>query len=124
MSEQSEGPENLEVNNTKIRILQINLNKSRKVHLDLVNEDLSKNYDIILIQEPHITQFNTIWTPTNFRKVIPPKRDQTQVQLIIWVNGRLDTKDQESKLVTWQLCHVTVCCCTIVGIGVQRYIGV
>jgi hypothetical protein len=79
MSEQPEGPENLEDNNTKIRILQINLNKSRKAHLDLVNEDLSKDYDIILIQEPHITQFNAIWTPTNFRKVIPPKRDQTQV---------------------------------------------
>ena len=30
----------------------------------------------------------------------------------------------KSKLVTWQLCHIIVYCCTIFGVGVQRYVAV
>jgi hypothetical protein len=41
-----------------IIIMQINLNKSEKAHLDLINENVSQKYDIILIQEPHTTSFN------------------------------------------------------------------
>ena len=55
--------------NEKLRILQINLNKSEKAHLEIINERLSGEYDIILIQEPHTTTFNAVRTPTNFRPV-------------------------------------------------------
>lgn len=70
----------------KIRILQINLNKSEKAHL-------SYNYDIMLIQEPYTTIFNGIRTPMNFRPIFPTHRYQSQEQIhsIIWVNKRLDT---------------------------------
>jgi hypothetical protein len=39
-----------------IKILQINLNKSEKAHLEVINEQVSQLYDIILIQEPY-----TMW---------------------------------------------------------------
>jgi ribonuclease HI/endonuclease/exonuclease/phosphatase family metal-dependent hydrolase len=78
-----------------IVILQINLNKSEKAHLDLINEELSAKYDIILIQEPYTTTFNAIRTPANFRPVYPTNRfqDDAQIRSVIWVNRSLDTKN-------------------------------
>ena len=78
-----------------IVILQINLNKSEKAHLDIINEDVSQKYDIMLIQEPYTTTFNMIRTPANFRPVYPLHRlqDDDQIRSVIWVNRRLDTKD-------------------------------
>src|ERR1700678_2291048 len=70
MSEQQENPQNRN-NNETLRLLQINLNKSEKAHLDIINENLSRDYDLILIQEPYTTTFNAIRTPTNFRPVFP-----------------------------------------------------
>jgi hypothetical protein len=64
-------PEHPEDFNNSLRILQINLNKSEKAHLDILNSKVSQNYDIMLIQEPHVTAFNGIRTPTNFRPVFP-----------------------------------------------------
>jgi hypothetical protein len=79
----------------KIRILQINLNKSEKAHLDIINERVSQNYDIMLIQEPYTTKFNAIRTPANFRPVIPRNREEVNVKIrsVIWVNKQLETKD-------------------------------
>jgi hypothetical protein len=78
-----------------IILLQINLNKSEKAHLDIINESVSQKYDIILIQEPYTTKFNAIRTPANFRPVYPPNRFQNDAQIrsVIWVNKRLETKD-------------------------------
>ena len=87
---------NLQQENQKdIVILQINLNKSEKAHLDIINEDVSQKYDIILIQEPYTTTFNMIRTPANFRPVYPLNRlqEDAQIRSVIWVNRRLDTKD-------------------------------
>ena len=42
---------------TKLRILQLNLNKSVTAHLELqvINDSLAAHWDIVLIQEPYIT---------------------------------------------------------------------
>lgn len=79
----------------KIRILQCNLNKSEKAHLDIINEKVSRNYNIILIQEPYTTKFNVIRTPTNFWPVSPRSRHKVnaQVRSVIWVNKSLETKN-------------------------------
>ena len=81
--------------NNRLRILQINLNKSEKAHLNIINEKVSKNYDLMLIQEPYTTTFNAIRTPTNFRPVFPAHRLQNQndeqIQSVIWVNKSLNT---------------------------------
>ena len=92
MSEQQENPQNRN-NNETLRLLQINLNKSEKAHLDIINENLSRDYDLILIQEPYTTTFNAIRTPTNFRPVFPAHRfeSQDQIRSVIWVNRKMDT---------------------------------
>jgi endonuclease/exonuclease/phosphatase family metal-dependent hydrolase len=78
-----------------ITLLQINLNKSEKAHLDIINEEVSQKYDVMLIQEPYTTTFNVIRTPTNFRPVYPINRLQNNAQIrsVIWVNKRLNTND-------------------------------
>src|ERR1700679_1868337 len=95
-------PERLEPANDQpeeqetIKILQINLNKSETAHLDIINENnLSKEFDIILIQEPHATKFNAIRSPPNFRPVFPVNRltDDARIRSVIWVNMKLDTKN-------------------------------
>ena len=81
-----------------IRILQINLNKSERAHLDILNDNLSQNYEIILIQEPYTITFNAIRTPANFRPVFPVHRFQNedQIRSVIWVNKKLDTNNWTS----------------------------
>jgi hypothetical protein len=79
----------------KIRMLQINLNKSEKAHLNIINERVSQNYEIMLIQEPYTTTFNAIRNPANFRPITLKNREDIniQVRLVIWVNKHLETKD-------------------------------
>ncbi len=88
--------EGTQINTTQpnhLNILQINLNKSVQAHLELINRPLSLTWDIILIQEPHVTSFNCIRTPTNFRQVFPTNRGREgQVRSLIWVNKKLETK--------------------------------
>ena len=80
-------------NPKKIRIIQINLNKSEKAHFDLINNKLTNDWDIVLAQEPHTTFFQAIRSPPNFRPVFPTDRGRNaQVRSVIWVNTRLDTK--------------------------------
>ncbi|KAF9480704.1 hypothetical protein BDN70DRAFT_804789, partial [Pholiota conissans] len=76
----------------RLRILQINLNKSNKGHLDLINKPLSKDWDIILIQEPHITKMGLIRTPKKYTIVYPPDRYKDgadPVRSVIMVNTQL-----------------------------------
>jgi hypothetical protein len=77
----------------EIRIIQINLNKSEKAHLDLINNKLTDNWDLVLVQEPHTTFFQSIRSPPNFRPVFPTDRGRNaQVRSVIWVNKSLNTK--------------------------------
>ena len=93
--------ENQEV---KIRILQCNLNKSERVHLDIINERVSQKYDIMLIQEPYTTKFNAIRTLANFRPVFSRSRDaETQVRSVIWVSKHLEMKN-------WKILNIQNTC--------------
>ena len=78
-----------------LRILQINLNKSEKAHLELLNNLKGDKWDIVLVQEPHTTSFSAIRTPTRFRPVFPGDRgaNRSAVRLIIWVSSTLMTRD-------------------------------
>jgi hypothetical protein len=76
VSEQPDDHINQEEQSIKLRILQENLNKSEQAHLDIINEKVSGNYNIILIQEPYATQFNAIQTLTNFSSIFPSNRFQ------------------------------------------------
>ena len=60
---------------------RLNLNKLEKAHLDIINEKVSTNYDIMLIQEPYTTTFNAIQLPTNFRPIFSINRLQIEEQI-------------------------------------------
>ena len=48
-------PEQLQLVPNRLCILQINLNKSEKAHLDLLNRPLGMWWDVVLLQEPYVT---------------------------------------------------------------------
>ncbi|TEB25249.1 hypothetical protein FA13DRAFT_1637584, partial [Coprinellus micaceus] len=58
-------------NGKYLRILQINLNKSEKAQAELLNNNLQKNWDIVLLQEPYTNFYRNIATPRGFRHVYP-----------------------------------------------------
>ena len=85
---------NLEPLLNRLRILQININKLSKAHLDLINGALAKKWDIILIQEPHITFLGHVRTPNSFASIFPQDRlarPDLVVHSVIWVNSKLSS---------------------------------
>jgi hypothetical protein len=87
-------PKQLQPLPNRLRILQINLNKSEKVHLDLLNGLLGTKWDVVLIQEPHVTKYQMICTPRKFQQVYPADRWkwEASIGLSIWVNLEIDMK--------------------------------
>jgi hypothetical protein len=94
MPEHPEAPPIQQENNEKLKIIQINLNKSEKAHMELINDGVSQKYNIMLIQELHYTSFNKIRTPTNFRAIFPINRigNEQNIRSVIWINSKLNTK--------------------------------
>ena len=80
-------------NAQRLRILQINLNKSPNAHLDLINNVRSEKWDIILVQEPNITFFTNIRTPNHYISVTPASRFTlpNPVRSVIWMSSSLST---------------------------------
>jgi len=86
----------------RLRILQINLNKSHKAHLDLINGPLSKGWDIILIQEPYITPFSHIRTPNGFKQISPQDRlldNSDPTCSVIWAHRKISSN-------TWKVMNI------------------
>jgi len=77
----------------RLRILQINLNKSSGAHLDILNNAFSGQWDIVLLQEPHITQFGNSRTPSFYHLVSPTSRAtlNTPLRSVIWMSSRMKT---------------------------------
>ena len=75
----------------------VNLNKSEKAHLDLINGPLGTDWDIVLLQELHVTKFSTIQTPWKFQQVYSSDRRKADstVHSAIWVNSKINTKSWE-----------------------------
>ena len=86
-------PDTNETNTKRIRILQINLNKSSSAHLDILNNTFSGQWDIVLLQEPHITHFGNSRTPSAFHLISPTSRAtlDTPLRSIIWISSRMKT---------------------------------
>ncbi|KAJ3518307.1 hypothetical protein NMY22_g13741 [Coprinellus aureogranulatus] len=84
-----------------LRILQINVNKSNDAHLELLNNNLHKTWDIVLIQEPHQNYFKNIATAKGFRQVYPSRkaRENATPRSGIWVSERISTN-------TWHAVNV------------------
>src|SRR5277367_625634 len=85
---------NMEPIPDRLRMIQINLNKSEKAHLDFINGALGKTWDIILIQEPYLTHLGHIRAPNGFTSVFPPDRltnQEATVRSVIWVSSGLSS---------------------------------
>ena len=85
---------NLDPLPNRLQILQINIKKSQKAHLDLINRALGQKWDLILIQEPYITFLGHICTPNGFTSVFPQDwlaRPEDTVHSVIWVNSELSS---------------------------------
>ncbi|KJA14237.1 hypothetical protein HYPSUDRAFT_121668, partial [Hypholoma sublateritium FD-334 SS-4] len=68
------------------------LNKSNKGHLDLINKPMDRDWDVILIQEPHITHTGLIRAPLNFLTIYPQdhyKPNHTTVRSVIFINTNI-----------------------------------
>ncbi|KAF7783210.1 hypothetical protein Agabi119p4_2586 [Agaricus bisporus var. burnettii] len=74
------------------------MNRSEAAHLDLINRNLGKNWDVICLQEPHITKYGNIRTPKHFRQVYPVSRGQEgtgKVRSAMWINNAINTNGWE-----------------------------
>jgi exonuclease III len=74
------------------------MNRSESAHLDLLNRNLARYWDVICLQEPHITKFGHIRTPRQFRQVYPASRHQKErgkVRSAMWINQDIDTNTWE-----------------------------
>jgi hypothetical protein len=77
-----------------LRIFQLNLNKSEAAHLDIINSEPGKNWDIILIQEPYLTHLGHVRAPNGFVSVFPTDRlvnQENPVRSVIWVSSSLSS---------------------------------
>ncbi|KAF9562849.1 hypothetical protein CPC08DRAFT_633520, partial [Agrocybe pediades] len=76
-----------------LRILQANLCHSDHAHLHLLNDEAAKDWDVLAIQEPHTTYFQSIRTPNGFRQVYPDSdlRRREKARSAIWVNSAIST---------------------------------
>lgn len=78
----------------RLRILQINLNKSSKAHLELYNKVSRQDWDIVLVQEPHVMVMGNIRTPNGYVTVTPVDRYKDRApatQAVTWVSSDLAT---------------------------------
>ena len=94
--------EQLEPTPTRLWILQINLNKSSKAHLELYNKVSRNKWDIILVQEPHVTAMGNIRTPNGYMMVTPAEhyKDGAPVtRAVTWVSSDLLTN-------SWKILNV------------------
>ncbi|EIW74309.1 hypothetical protein CONPUDRAFT_67654 [Coniophora puteana RWD-64-598 SS2] len=56
---------------TTIRILQINMHKSHDAHLDLLNNNLRKNWDVIVLQEPCLNKLGLTRASSHWQVAYP-----------------------------------------------------
>jgi len=78
----------------RLWILQINLNKSSKAHLELYNKVSQKKWDIVLVQEPHVMAMGNIRIPNRYVMVTPVDqfKDSAPVtRAVTWVSLDLAT---------------------------------
>ena len=69
------------------------MNKLRAEQEDLINLEVQKNYDILLLQEPYIDSFGNTKATRGWRVVYPLSRlsDPSPPRAVILVNTLLDT---------------------------------
>jgi ribonuclease HI len=80
-------------NPNRLKLWQQNLNKSRVAHEDLINSDVYKNYDALVLQEPYIDGFGNTKATKDWRVVYPTSHlsQGHPIRSVILINAKLDT---------------------------------
>src|SRR5882672_5195237 len=76
----------------QLRIWQQNVNKSKTAQEDLINTDVHRNYDLILLQEPYLDGYGNTRATRHWRVVYPSSRLSSSdiPQSVMLVNTVLD----------------------------------
>ena len=76
-----------------LRIWQQKINKLRVAQEDLINSDMYKNYNLVLLQEPYIDSFGNTKATKDWQVMYPSHHLTTDspVHSVILVNAALDT---------------------------------
>ena len=77
----------------RLRIWQQNINKLRVTQEDLINSDVYRNYDLVLLQEPYIDSYGNTKATKDWWVTYPSHHLTTDslVRSVILVNAALDT---------------------------------
>ena len=78
---------------TRINVWQQNLNKSHVAQEDLINSDIQRTYDILVLQEPYIDVYGNTKATRDWRVVYPSSHlsDPAPPRVVILVSSRIDT---------------------------------
>jgi hypothetical protein len=80
------------MNQTNLRILQLNIMKSRAGMEALINDPATEDLDILLIQEPPITAYHTHVNHRLWYRYQPTYRDDNiRIRSLAYVNKRIST---------------------------------
>lgn len=86
------GPAHLPMLENNLRILQLNIMKSRAGMEALINDQQSQTLDLLLVQEPPITAYRTYVNHSAWRLYKPTVEDDSaRFRSLIYVNRRLST---------------------------------
>ena len=80
------------MNRTNLRILQLNVMKSRPVMESLINDEEIGRYDVLLIQEPPLSAYYTHVSHRLWHRYEPTFDEEgTRKRCLIYVNKRIST---------------------------------
>ena len=79
----------------RLRIWQQNINKSQVAQEDLINSDIYKHFDFLLLQEPYIDGYGNTKATKDWRVIYPFHHltNGRPVRSVILANSKLDTND-------------------------------
>lgn len=88
-------PNNYPAPMRRLKIWQENINKSSTAHYYLINQDLHRTWDVILIQEPYLDAFKNTKANSYWRVIYPTDHliSDTRTRSVILVNSNLDTNN-------------------------------
>ena len=79
-----------------LHVLQLNVMKARPVMEALINDQQSQNLDVLLIQEPPVTAYQTHVNHSAWRLYRPSVTDETtRLRSLIYVNRRISISSHQ-----------------------------
>ena len=97
---------------TQINVWQQNLNKSHIVQDDLINSDIQRTCDILVLQEPYIDAYRNTKATRDWRVVYPSSHlsNPAPLRVVILVSSRIDTNQWAQLYIpgSWDLLVIQV----------------